>query len=110
MHHNEVKKYSKGWTLPKKRRWKRKRNAVITNYINKLAPTERIYDEYVHTLSLDDIRNIASIRHPDVDLSEECIPDELIRVCINTLTSSKMTPEEEALGYFTQRKLKKLST
>ena len=61
MHHNEVKDCSKGWRLPKKRRWKRKRNAIVTNYINKLAPSERIYDEYVHTFSLDDIRNIASI-------------------------------------------------
>ena len=61
LYHNEVKEYSKGWTLPKNKRWKRKHNTVITNYINKLAPSEQNYDEYAHTLSLDDIRNIAAI-------------------------------------------------
>ena len=84
MYHNEVKEYSKGWTLPKHKRWKRKRNQVITNYIHKLAPTERDYDTFTHTLSPQDIRNIASVCRLDLDLTEDEIPDELIRVCINT--------------------------
>ena len=32
----------------------------------------------------------------------------MIKLCINTLNSDAMTPEEEALGYFTQKKLKKM--
>ena len=39
MYHNEVKEYSKGWTLPKHKRWKQKMNAVVTNYVNSLAQT-----------------------------------------------------------------------
>ena len=113
LYHNEVKEYSKGWTLPKHKRWRRKRNRLVTNHLNNFAPTERECNDcegYMATLSLEDIRNIAAIRNEDLDLSDEALPDELIRVCINTLSSSKMTPEEEALGYFTRRKLKKLST
>ena len=65
---------------------------------------------YAAILSLEDVRNIASIRHQDLDLSDEALPDELIRVCINTLALEQMTPEEEILGYFTRRKLKRLAT
>ena len=32
---------------------------------------------------------------------EEEISTEMIRLCINTLNSDAMTPEEEDLGYFT---------
>ena len=34
----------------------------------------------------------------------------MILLCINTLNSDHMTNEEQALGYFTRKKLKKLST
>ena len=34
----------------------------------------------------------------------------MIQLCINTLTSDSITPEEEALGYFTRKKLQQLST
>ena len=61
-------------------------------------------------MSLEDIRNIASMQNEDLDLSDDALSDELIRVYINTLSSSRMTPEEEALGYSTRRKLKKFST
>ena len=43
-------------------------------------------------------------------MSEDAIPTEIIKVCINTLNSDFMTPEEQALGYFTRKKLKRLST
>ena len=43
-------------------------------------------------------------------MSEDAIPTEMIKVCINTLNSDFMTPEEQALGYFTRKKLKRLST
>ena len=38
------------------------------------------------------------------------VPHEVRQVCINTLASERMTPEEEVLGYFTRKKLKKLAT
>ena len=43
-------------------------------------------------------------------MSEDAIPTEMIKVCINTLNSDFMTPEEQSLGYFTRKKLKRLST
>ena len=43
-------------------------------------------------------------------MSEEEIFTKIIILCINTLNSDAMTQEEEALGYFTQKKLKNLLT
>ena len=34
----------------------------------------------------------------------------MIQLCINTLTSDVVTPKEEALGYFTRKKLQQLLT
>ena len=62
------------------------------------------------SLSFEDIRAIASLCNEDVDMSEESIPSEMIKVCINTLNSEHMTKEEQVLGYFTRKKLKRLST
>ena len=78
--------------------------------MQKYAPTEADSEEHVPTLSVEDIRAIASIRFTDRDMSEDAIPSEMIKVCINTLNSDFMTPEEQALGYFTRKKLQRLST
>ena len=43
-------------------------------------------------------------------MSPEAIPTEMIQLCINTLTLDVITPEEQALGYFIWKKLKKLLT
>ena len=43
-------------------------------------------------------------------MSEEAIPTEVIKTIINTLNSDAITPEEQALGYYTRKKLKNLST
>ena len=43
-------------------------------------------------------------------MSLEAISTEMIQLCINTLTSDTVTPEEEALWYFMRKKLKRLST
>ena len=45
----------------------------------------------------------------DVDLSEEFISSEMIKLCIHTLRSDHITPEEQALGFYTCKKLKRLS-
>ena len=79
------------------------------------APSEieRIDDrDHILSLSVANIRAIASIRHYDdidVDLSEEFISSEMIKLCINTLRSNHITPEEQALGFYTRKKLKCLS-
>ena len=67
-------------------------------------------EEHVMSLSVEDIRAIASIRHKDMDMSTTAISSEMIQLCINTLNSDHMTKEEQALGYFTRKKLKRLST
>ena len=74
--------------------------------MQKYAPTEADSEEHVPTLSVEDIRAIASIRFTDRDMSEDAIPSEMIKVCINTLNSDFMTPEEQSLGYFTRKKLR----
>ena len=61
LYHNEVKEYSKGWTLPKHKRWRRKRNCLVTNHLNNFAPTKQECNDcegYVATLSVEDIRNM----------------------------------------------------
>ena len=83
-------------------------------YLTKLAPTEDDFEEHEHQLCIDDLRAIASLRQTrkdkNVDMSEEAIPTEVIKLVINTLGSDAITPEEQKLGYFTRKKLKRLST
>jgi hypothetical protein len=62
------------------------------------------------SLNIESIRAIASLCHTNVDLSEDAIPNEMIKIAINTLNSDSITPKEQALGHFTCRKLKKLTT
>ena len=66
-------------------------------------------EEHVMSLSIEDIRAIASVRH-GIDMSELAILSEMIQLCINTLNSDHMTKEEQTLEYFTRKKLKKLLT
>ena len=65
-------------------------------------------EEHVISLSTEDIRAIESVRH-GIDMSKSAISSEMIQLCINTLNSVNMT-KEETLGYFTRKKLKRLST
>jgi hypothetical protein len=71
---------------------------------------ESDYTEHVMSLNIESIRAIASLCHTNVDMSEDAIPNEMIKIAINTLNSDSITPEEQALGPFTCRKLKKLTT
>ena len=61
------------------------------------------------TLTVETIQSIASLRF-NVDISTEDVPIEMIQIAINTLQSDSITPKEAVIGYFTSRKLKKLST
>ena len=73
----------------------------MTNFIQKFAPTTDGIYEHIMSLLVEDVRVIASLHHNDVDLSEDVIPSEMIKVCINTLNFQHVTPGEQALGYFT---------
>ena len=54
-------------------------------------------------LSIHSLRSIAAI-WPGL------IPTELIQIVINAVRSKAVTQEEQALGHFTNRKLKEMST
>ena len=110
-YHNEVRDLRAGVVKrhPKRKRWKKKTKLTITNFIQKFAPTDMELVEHVMSLSIEDIRAIASVRH-GIDMSVLAISSEMIQLCINTLNSDHMTKEEQALGYFTWKKLKKLAT
>ena len=73
-------------------------------------PEADLDQDHVPELSVDSLRVIASHLHPDVDFSEDALPDEYISLCVHALQSQAMTDEEEALGSFSRRKLKKLET
>ena len=82
--------------------------------IARVAPTENNFKEHEHTLSINDIRAITTLKphqkYSNIDMSPEVISTEMIQLCINTLTLDAVTLEEQALSYFTQKKLKKLLT
>ena len=71
---------------------------------------DRPDEEHVASLSLYDIRNIATHRHYGVDFFDPDVPLDEIALHVSAIQSDSITPEEEALGTFTRRKLKKLST
>ena len=60
------------------------------------------------TLAVENIQPIAALRY-NYDITTEDVPIEMIQIVINTLQSDFITPEEAAIGHFTQHKLKKLS-
>jgi hypothetical protein len=67
-------------------------------------------DEHIAALSIEDIRSIATLRHPSIDFSPESISSELLHYQLNAIQSDAITAEEQAIGSFTRRKLKKLKT
>ena len=77
--------------------------------ISKLAPNELDYEEHVMKLDVETIRAITKLNY-GLDCSKEEVPSKMLRMVINTLNSNMMTPVKEALGYFTCKRLQKLST
>ena len=59
--------------------------------------------------SVEDMSMIETLHCDSIDMSEEAIPSEIIEICASTL-NDHMTPEEQALGYFTKKNLKTLYT
>jgi hypothetical protein len=60
-------------------------------------------------LSLEHVRSIASLLHDSRDLIQ-ALPSDALHFALNAISSDSITPEESALGSFTRRKLKRLST
>ena len=65
------------------------------------APTADGMDSSVPTLDIYLLRAITQLRHPDISFTEEDFSTE---------KSKATTPEEQALGHFTGRKLKTMDT
>ena len=61
------------------------------------------------TLTVENIWSIARLQYKN-DITPEDVPIEMIQIAINTLQSDSITLEEAAIGHFTWRKLRKLST
>ena len=64
----------------------------------------------VPTLDMHSLRAIAQIRHPQSSFDTDNLPSELLEFTTDTIRSSATTSEEQALGFFTRRKLKQLTT
>ena len=87
--------------------------ALVTNTLfGRLATTPNDFEEHFYSLSIDDIIEISTSKkskwYEKLDIIEEEISTEMIKMCINTLNSDAMTPEKESLGYLTYNKLKNL--
>ena len=107
-YHNEVRD-QQARSLKKSKLWKKPKSIKVHHLNSKYAPHESDYIEHVMTLTVENIRSIASLRY-NCDFSPELVPIEMIQIAINTLQSDSITPEEAAIGHFTRKKLRKLST
>ena len=99
MSHNQAKQH-----MHSNRKSTKYKPSSIAAVTARLAPTE--YEEDEHTISFNaaSSRAIASIKHGE-PITTEDVTDEEIRLCIQTLGSSHITPEEETIGFFTRKKL-----
>ena len=70
---------------------------------------ENICDSDTPDLDITIIRAIAALCS-GLDFSEENIISDVIQTVINSITSQKITPAEQALGKFTMQKLKNMDT
>ena len=75
-----------------------------------LCHTEDDMEVSVPTLDLHSLRAIAQLRHPNTSFDTDTLPSDLLEFTVDAIRSSATTSEEQALGFFTRRKLKKLST
>ena len=75
-----------------------------------LAPTADNMDSSVPTIDIYSLRAITKLQHLDISFEEEDFSTEEIEIFINVIQSKATTPEEQALGHFTRRKLKTLDT
>ena len=64
----------------------------------------------IPTIDIYSLRAITKLRHLDIAFEEEELSTEKIELYINDIQSKATTPEEQALGHFTRRKLKTMET
>ena len=83
--------------------------ALLEHDYNLFNP-DSLDDEHMPALTINTLHVIASHLHPNVDFSEQNVSTDELALCINALSSRALTDEEAALGTFTRRKLKTLST
>ena len=72
-------------------------------------PNIDLDESHIPSISIDDLCHITALRYDDIsydDLTDLSLAE--IQVAINAIKSSATTPEEQALGHFTRRKLKTL--
>ena len=86
-------------------------DGVPVQYVDAISSDYEYNDtNNIPNISIPDLRDIASIRYPDLDFSEESIPTEVVQLAIIAICSDATTPEELLLGRFTRLKLKRLLT
>ena len=85
-------------------------NQLHAHIRNHICNAEDDMDISVPTLDIHSLRAISSLRHPDTRFDANNLPSDLLEFTIDAIRSSATTSEEQALGFFTRRKLKKLIT
>ena len=64
----------------------------------------------VPTLDVQSLRATSKLHHPNLSFDTKSLPSKLLEFTIDAIRSSATTSEEQALGFFTRQKLKKLTT
>lgn len=82
------------WKKINGQQWLLATNALL----EMLAPTPNDFKENYNVLSIDNIRAISSLnkikQYANMDMFEQDIPTEMIKLCINNLNSNAITLEE----------------
>lgn len=74
---------------------------------NTPSPDVDLDEDHIPSISIDDLRHITAILNDDISYDDLLsIPISELEIAINAIKSTKTTPEEQALGHFTRRKLK----
>jgi len=66
--------------------------------------------DHQHQLLLADVHSISAICYPHLDFSESSISTKEMEMVTQAIQSQAITPAEQAVGRFTRRKLRSLST
>ena len=66
--------------------------------------------DHHHQLSLAGARCISAICYPHLDFSESSLSTEEMEMVTQAIQSQAVTPAEQAIGRFTGRELRSLST
>ena len=87
-----------------------RRGVPLSEHERSLFRPDAPDDEHTAALTVDHLRVIALHVYPHLDFREQNVSVDELNLCINSISSRALTDEEAALGSFTRRKLKTLST